>query len=126
MALRPTEFNRDVLTLDKASLTQAAPERFHKWYVRSGRRAVEKSNHRHRRLLRPRRQRPRGRRAAEARDERAALHSITSSATASNVGGISRPSALAVLRLITSSYLVGTCTGRSAGWVPRRIRSTHT
>src|SRR5215471_11418895 len=41
-------------------------------------------------------------------------HSITSSARASNVGGTSRPSALAVLRLITSSYLVGSCTGRSA------------
>src|SRR4029450_11096716 len=30
----------------------------------------------------------------------------------------SRPSALAVLRLITSSYLVGACTGRSAGFSP--------
>ena len=34
-------------------------------------------------------------------------HSITSSARASSVGGTSRPSAFAVLRLITSSYLVG-------------------
>ena len=32
-----------------------------------------------------------------------------------SVGGTLRPSALAVLRLITSSYLVGACTGRSAG-----------
>src|SRR5262249_27008884 len=42
--------------------------------------AAEKSNHRHCRLLRARRQRPRGRRAAEQRDERAAfwieLHAI--------------------------------------------------
>ena len=30
----------------------------------------------------------------------------------------SRPSALAVLRLITKSYLVGACTGRSAGFSP--------
>src|SRR5262249_3789203 len=52
------------------------------------------------------------------RNERAASHSIASSARASNVGGTSRPSALAVLRLITSSYLVGACTGRSAGFVP--------
>jgi hypothetical protein len=37
-------------------------------------------------------------RAAEQRDELAAFHSITSSARASSVGGISRPSALAVLR----------------------------
>ena len=36
----------------------------------------------------------------------------------------SRPSALAVLRLITSSYLVGACTGRSAGFSPLRMRST--
>jgi hypothetical protein len=41
------------------------------------------------------------------------LYSITSSARASNVGGTVRPSALAVLRLITSSYLVGACTGSS-------------
>src|SRR5262249_26677369 len=37
----------------------------------------------------------------------ASLHSITSSARASNVGGISRPSVSAVLRLMISSYLVG-------------------
>src|SRR5262249_22684484 len=51
-------------------------------------------------------------------------HSITSSARARSVGGTSRPSALAVLRLITSSYLVDACTGRSAGFSPLRIRST--
>ena len=39
-------------------------------------------------------------------------HSITSSARASSVGGISIPSALAVLRLMTSSNLVG-CTHHS-------------
>src|SRR5260370_33487722 len=51
-------------------------------------------------------------------------HSITSSARASNVGGTLRPSALAVFRLITSSYFTGACTGRSAGFSPRRMRST--
>src|SRR3954452_18577566 len=51
-------------------------------------------------------------------------HSITSSARASRLGGISRPSALAVLRLIASSYLLGACTGRSAGCSPLRMRST--
>src|SRR5262249_32678833 len=74
-------------------------------------------------LLRPRRERP-CRRTAEQRDERAAPHSITSSARASSVGGTVSPSAFAVLRLITSSYLVGACTGRSAGFSPLRIRST--
>src|SRR5262249_7747102 len=51
-------------------------------------------------------------------------HSITSSARASSVGGTSMPSALAVLRLITSSYLGAACTGRLAGLSPWRIRST--
>src|SRR5262249_290028 len=51
-------------------------------------------------------------------------HSITSSARASSVGGTSRPGALAVLRLITNSYLVGYCTGKSAGLSPLRMRST--
>src|SRR5262249_41924871 len=54
-----------------------------------------------RRLLRARRERPSGH-AAEQRDELAPFHSITSLATESSVGGIVRPSALAVLRLITS------------------------
>ena len=52
------------------------------------------------------------------------IYSMTSSARASSVGGISRPSALAVLRLITSSNLVGCSTGRSAGLAPFRILST--
>jgi hypothetical protein len=56
---------------------------------------------------RARRERPRRCGAAEQRDELATLHSITSSASESNLGGISRPSAFALLRLITSSYLVG-------------------
>src|SRR5262249_16893510 len=52
-------------------------------------------------------------------------HSITSSARAISVVGTSRPSALAVLRFGTSSYLVGACTGRSAGFSPLRMRSTY-
>src|SRR5258707_13897247 len=59
--------------------------------------------------------RPRCRRAAEQRDELATFHSITSSARASRVGGTSRPSAFAVLRLITSSYFTGAWTGRPSG-----------
>src|SRR5262249_32706071 len=51
-------------------------------------------------------------------------YSITSSARASRVGGTSRPSALAVFRLIANSYLVGCSTGRSAGFAPLRILST--
>src|SRR5215468_2781206 len=50
-------------------------------------------------------------------------YSITSSARASNVVGTSRPSILAVFRLITTSYLVGACTGRSAAFSPLKMRS---
>ena len=65
-------------------------------------------------LLRARRQRPR-RRAAEQRDDLPPGHSITSSARARSEEGTSRPSILAVSRLITNSYLVGACTaGRRA------------
>ncbi len=52
------------------------------------------------------------------------FHSITSSARASSAGGISRPSALAVLRLILSSIRVGCSTGRSVGLAPFRILPT--
>src|SRR5262249_1691051 len=73
--------------------------------------------------LRARRERPRGRRPAEQRDELAAFHhSITSSAAACSVSGTVRPSALAVLRLITSSKVVGCSTGSSDGLAPLRIR----
>jgi hypothetical protein len=51
-------------------------------------------------------------------------YSITSSARASSAGGTVMPSALAVFMLMTSSYLVGACTGRSAGFSPLRMRST--
>src|SRR5712691_11979270 len=50
-------------------------------------------------------------------------YSMTSSARASSIGGTSSPSARAVLRLITSSNLVGACTGRSPGLAPLKIRS---
>src|SRR5256885_1005526 len=70
---------------------------------------------------RARRERP-CRCPAEQRDERAAAtHSITSSARASSVGGTSRPSALAVCRLMTNSNLVDYSTGKSVGLTPLRI-----
>jgi hypothetical protein len=61
---------------------------------------------------------PRRRRAAKQRDELPPFHSITSSAVASSAGGTVRPSALAVLRLMTNSNLVGCTTGRSAAFSP--------
>src|SRR5262249_44836122 len=73
-------------------------------------------------VLRARRERPRRRTATKEHDELATIHSITSSARASSIGEISRPSALAVARLITSSKRVGCTTGRSAGFAPLRMR----
>src|SRR2546430_3821805 len=51
--------------------------------------------------------------AAVSRCSNTACYSITSSARASSIGGTSRPSAFAVLRLIVRSYLVGAFTGKS-------------
>jgi hypothetical protein len=90
------------------------------------------------RLLRACRERP-GDCAAEQRDEVAPVpdfhrldrtsfawrtHSITSSASASSVGGISTSNAFAVARLMTRSNLVPRSTGRSPGFSPLRIRPT--
>src|SRR5262249_21316567 len=117
-------FDPHIAALDKTSLGETLTER--RQIVRSHPRrpAVEKPDDWHCRLLRARRERPCCRRAAEQSDEFAADQSMTSSARASSVGGTSRPSALAVVRLMTSSYLVGACTGRSAGFSPLRMRST--
>src|SRR3981189_970989 len=49
-------------------------------------------------------------------------YSITSSAATCRGSWTVRPSALAVLRFITSSNLVGCKTGKSAGFSPLRIR----
>src|SRR5476649_2414305 len=53
------------------------------------------------------------------------LYSITSSARERNVGGTVRPSALAVLRLITSSNFVGCSIGMSFGCLPCKILCTN-
>src|SRR5262245_51316858 len=104
-------FDRDVLAFAIAGFLQTLPKGRYAVGVDFWSPEVDQSDHRHRRLLRPRRQRPR-RRAAEQRDDLAPTHhSITSSARASSVGGTSRPSALAVLRLISSSNLVGCSIG---------------
>jgi hypothetical protein len=53
------------------------------------------------------------------------FYSITSSAWASNVGEIMRPSDRAVFILITTWNLVGCSTGKLAGWLPLMILSTY-
>ena len=59
---------------DHDAIAEHVEERGHKKAKRIRRRAAEKPDHRHRRLLRARRDRSRGRRAAEQRDELAAPH----------------------------------------------------
>src|SRR5215510_9655079 len=120
LVLRPPILDHHILALDIAGFTNALLEWGQIPCTISKRRATEESDHRCRSLLCPRRNRPR-RRSAEKRHELAPLHSITSSASASNFAGISSPSDLAVLRLIVRISLVGCCTGRSAGLAPLRI-----
>src|SRR5262249_58492145 len=108
-------FQLDVLALDQAGRRKRGAKPLQE---RFGTRVAgdEDANGRHPRLLRARRKRPH-RRTGEKCDELAtAAHSITSSARASSLSGTARPSAFAVLRLITSSNLVGCCTGRSVGF----------
>src|SRR5262249_38685544 len=117
----PAVIDSHVAALNITSFAQALPECGHQMCNTFGPGGGEEPDHRHRRLLRARRERPR-RRAAEQRDEVAAVHSITSSAMASTPGGTVRPSVLAVFKLITNSNLVGWTTGKSAGFSPLRIR----
>src|SRR5262249_33840465 len=124
MTFRPAKCDHNILPLDKSNFAQFLLKGSDYASGFAGRAAANKTNHRHRRLLRPRRERPRSRTANE-RDEIAALHSITSSARASSVGAMLTPSAFAVVRLITRSNLVGCSTGMSAGFAPRKILSAN-
>src|SRR5262249_29537871 len=72
----------------------------------------------------PRRERPHWCRAAEQRDELAAVHSITSSARSNVAVGTSRSSAFAVLRLRMNWNFAARSIGRSTGLAPLRILST--
>src|SRR5262249_47427876 len=121
----PAIFDRDRAALDPTEVVEPPRECGRPLTFRQrGAVAQEPDNWSLRRLLRSRRERPRGSAATEKRDERAPLHSITSSARASSVGGTVRPSALAVVRFTTKSNLVGCSTGRSAGFAPRRTLFT--
>ena len=77
-------------------------------------------------LLAMRRPRPAEDSAGTGLDESATdAHSITSSARSSSDCGIARPSARAVLRLMTSSKRVGWTIGSSAGLSPLRTRAAY-
>src|SRR5262249_41113995 len=89
-------FDRDAVAFDVPFFRKAVAECNYARPQLRWRSTVEESDHRHRRLLRARCERPRGRRAAEQRDELATLHSITSSAATSSLSGTVMPSILAV------------------------------
>src|SRR6266699_2499932 len=75
-------------------------------------------------LLRARIESPRDGRPAYERDELPPLHSITSSARASSIGGMSRPSAFAVLRLNAVWKCDGPRIGTSPALAPLATWST--
>jgi hypothetical protein len=103
-SLRPI-IDGEVSPLDQAALVETSSHDGNERRIGGRRTAAEEADHRHRRLLRPRGERPR-RRSAESQDELAASHSITSSARPMSGSGTVRPSALAVLRLMISSTFV--------------------
>ena len=94
-------------------LSQPLVKAAEKMLERFGRAAVQKPYNRYRCLLRPHGSRPRDRCAPEERDEFAAVHSMTSSARASNCAGTSMPSAFAVFKLMSRLNFVGSTTGKS-------------
>src|SRR5262249_790574 len=124
VAAGPPLLNTKISALNETGLGQPLSKRVSIETISIGRGAVQEAYERHPLLLRARRRGP-ARGATQQRDERAPRdHSITSSAVCRNGSGMVRPSAFAVLRLMTSSYLVGCWTGRSLALAPLRIRST--
>src|ERR1700730_16517218 len=75
LVLRPAIVDRQILAFDITSFFQALAERAQAvWVVKVGRIDAEKPDHRHRWLLRTRRERPRDRRTADKCDELAPPH----------------------------------------------------
>src|SRR5262245_48973522 len=74
LTVGPAEFGDHVPALDKTAISKPLPERCNHLRAFAGGCHVEKSYHRHCRLLRACRERPRGCRAANQRDEIAPFH----------------------------------------------------
>ena len=122
-SLRPPVLDADVSPVDIAKLAKPLLERFDKGGGRRTR--VEHTDARDLPCLLRLGGERRGEDTNGAGEEGPPSdHWMTSSAPRSSDGGIVRPRALAVLRLITKSNFVGCSTGRSAGLAPLRILST--
>src|SRR5262245_24439619 len=111
LILRPAEFDRYVVAVDKPRFLQAIPECRYPVNGFDSSRGVKEANDRHRRLLRARRERPSGG-AAEQRDELATSH-VEHGASSTRVGATNT-------QLASSSRLVGlphsqTAKGRPEG-----------
>src|SRR5262249_59706108 len=72
ISLCPAVFDRHVAVFNKTGVIQPLSNDCEQECISCPRTAAQDSDRRHRRLLRPHRQRPRSRRAAEKRDELAA------------------------------------------------------
>src|SRR5262249_42664875 len=124
-SLAPAVLDRDGVTIDPAEFAQPLHTCIYPCALAYWPAAAEVPDSRRLAgLLRARRERPRCCRAADQRYECAPFHSIASSASPSSGSGTVSPSALAVLRLMTSVYLSACWIGRSPGFVPLRMRST--
>ena len=125
--VRAIHRNNQATNGSRLGLTGSGTERIKRSSTNESQRVEEK--HRHdrqvRALLRSSRKRPRSERSCRHAQEIPPSHSITSSARARSVGGIVRLRAFAVCRLISSSNLVGCCTGRSAAEAPPKILWTY-
>src|SRR6516162_790684 len=114
MKLRPAVLGRHVLTLDPSGFAEPLAKRGQQPSIRFGRRPVEVADQRHRLLLSAHSVRS-GNRPTQPKEQLPAVHSITSVARARIDGGTFNPNSVAVLRLTTSSNVVGCWTGRSTG-----------
>src|ERR1700756_1918353 len=98
LGLCPAIFNFHVLAFDIAEFAETDSKCRQERRIGPGKPTAQKPDHRHRRLLRARAERPRSHRgAAEQSYELPSLHSITSSARSRTASGILSPSALAVV-----------------------------
>src|SRR5262249_48013623 len=121
-AHRITDLDTDIFPLDITKVAKSVAKGFEQARLKV---LGKHTNPMHRRcLLRYTGLWPQHRHRGNKFDDLPSPHSITSSARASSDWGTVRSSALAVFRLMTSSYFVGACTGRSAAFPPLRMRST--